>query len=384
MAATMSRHHEAGPGGQGGEPAKARRAPSEAPALLDIRHAAKRYGAVAAVDDVSLAIRNGEFLTLLGPSGSGKTTLLMMIAGFVSATAGEIRLDGEDIAPLAPEKRNFGMVFQGYALFPHLNVFDNVAFPLSVRREKPEVIRSKVEAALDMKGFAGRLPRMLSGGQQQRVALARAIVFAPKVLLLDEPLGALDRQLRASLQDELKALHRRLGTTFICVTHDQEEAMSMSDRVVVMRAGRIVQTGAPAEIYRRPVSRFVANFLGESNILKGRCLMRDGAQNIVELAGRRLRIGGAGEAGDALVALRPEHVSIDDRAAAPAEDGLALAGRISAITFVGTDYRVRLDTDLGPLIARLRASDPIADRLNSGLALTARAPAAALWRVNDD
>ncbi|MFZ5673608.1 MAG: ABC transporter ATP-binding protein [Pseudomonadota bacterium] len=381
-----SRNYEASPGGEAAPAEKPRAAPA-APDLLHLRHVAKHYGAVAAVDDVSLAIRNGEFLTLLGPSGSGKTTLLMMLAGFVTASAGEILLDGADIAPLLPEKRNFGMVFQGYALFPHLSVFDNVAFPLSVRRERTEVIRRKVEAALDlvdMTGLADRLPKMLSGGQQQRVALARAIVFDPKVLLLDEPLGALDRQLRASLQEELKVLHQRLGTTFICVTHDQEEAMSMSDRVVVMRAGRIVQTGAPAEIYRRPVSRFVANFLGESNILKGRCLMRDGAANIVELAGRRLRVGGAGDAGDAFIALRPEHVTLDDRADAATDDGLALSGRVSGITFVGTDYRVRLETGLGSLIARLRASDAIAERLHPGLAVTVRSPAAALWRVNDD
>ena len=383
MAAMTSRHYEASEAA----PAERQHAAPDVPGLLDIRHVAKFYGAVAAVDDVSLAIRNGEFLTLLGPSGSGKTTLLMMLAGFVTATSGEILLDGADIAPLLPEKRNFGMVFQGYALFPHLNVFDNVAFPLSVRREKPDIIRRKVEAALDlvhMTGYGARLPKMLSGGQQQRVALARAIVFAPKVLLLDEPLGALDRQLRASLQDELKALHQRLGTTFICVTHDQEEAMSMSDRVVVMRAGRIVQIGKPAEIYRRPVSRFVANFLGESNILKGRCLMREGGSNIIDLAGRRLRVGGSGEAGEAFLALRPEHVSLDDRSGGSGDEGLIVPGRISGITFVGTDYRVRVDTDLGSLIARLRAGDAIAERLRPGLAVTARAQAASLWRVDDD
>lgn len=193
----------------------------------------KRYGSFTAVADVSLRVERGEFLTLLGPSGSGKTTILMCIAGFVAPTAGAILLDGKDITPLPPERRDFGMVFQGYALFPHMTVAENVAFPLRVRKLSAADREAKVRAALDLvqlQGFAERLPRQLSGGQQQRVALARALVFDPALLLLDEPLSALDKKLRAELQEELKALHRRVGRTFVNVTHDQEEALSLRPR----------------------------------------------------------------------------------------------------------------------------------------------------------
>lgn len=345
----------------------------------------KAFGSFNALNRIDLDIRRGEFLTFLGPSGSGKTTLLMILAGFEKPSGGVVTKDEADITGVSADRRNFGMVFQGYALFPHLSVFDNVAFPLRVRRRPMAEIRGKVLDALSlvhMDGHADRSPKMLSGGQQQRVALARAVVFDPKVLLLDEPLGALDRQLRASLQDELKALHRRLGTTFVCVTHDQEEAMSMSDRVVVMRAGRMVQTGAPADIYRHPANRFVANFLGESNILPARCLTREGDVNVVEIAGRTLRIGGDGGPGAALLSVRPEHVALAEEPPA-ASDGFAVGARVSGVTFVGTDYRVRLDTEHGPLTARLRASDGIVGRLGSGT-VWAHCPSAAFWRVADD
>ena len=209
---------------------------------LMLRGLVKRYGAVEAVAGIDLEIRRGEFLTLLGPSGSGKTTLLMMIAGFQDATEGEILLDGQPITATPAEKRNFGMVFQGYALFPHMTVRDNLGYALSVRhRPKPEIAARVAEMLelVQLLGMDDRLPAQLSGGQQQRVALARALVFSPPVLLLDEPLGALDRKLRIEVQEQLKDLHRRVGTTFVYVTHDQEEALSMSDRVVIMRAGRI-------------------------------------------------------------------------------------------------------------------------------------------------
>ncbi|MEI6098013.1 MAG: ABC transporter ATP-binding protein [Alphaproteobacteria bacterium] len=238
---------------------------------LTLSRLVKRYGAFEAVSGIDLEIRRGEFLTLLGPSGSGKTTLLMMIAGFQEATSGDILLDGTSITTTPAEKRNFGMVFQGYALFPHMSVADNIGYALSVRgRPKPE-IAAKVAEMLDLvqlQGLEHRLPAQLSGGQQQRVALARALVFSPPVLLLDEPLGALDRKLRIEVQAQLKDLHRRVGTTFVYVTHDQDEALSMSDRVVIMRTGRIEQVGTPEELYTKPKTEFAASFLGKSNFLR--------------------------------------------------------------------------------------------------------------------
>ncbi len=237
---------------------------------LAITGLVKRYGTVEAVAGIDLEIQRGEFLTLLGPSGSGKTTLLMMIAGFQDATAGDILLDGRSIVATPAEKRNFGMVFQGYALFPHMSVRDNIGYALSVRKRPRREIAGRVEEMIDLvqlQGMEDRLPAQLSGGQQQRVALARALAFAPPVLLLDEPLGALDRKLRIEVQAQLKDLHERVGTTFIYVTHDQEEALSMSDRVVIMQSGRIEQVGTPQELYSRPRTRFAATFLGKSNFL---------------------------------------------------------------------------------------------------------------------
>jgi putative spermidine/putrescine transport system ATP-binding protein len=238
---------------------------------LTVRRLVKRYGAFEAVGGIDLEIKRGEFLTLLGPSGSGKTTLLMMIAGFQEATSGDILLDGTSITATPAEKRNFGMVFQGYALFPHMTVADNIGYALSVRGRPKAEISAKVAEMLDLvqlKSLENRLPAQLSGGQQQRVALARALAFSPPVLLLDEPLGALDRKLRIEVQEQLKDLHRRVGTTFIYVTHDQDEALSMSDRVVIMRAGRIEQVGTPQQLYTRPASEFAASFLGKSNFLR--------------------------------------------------------------------------------------------------------------------
>ncbi len=237
---------------------------------LHLTSLSKRYGAFTAVDNVSLQIEKGEFLTLLGPSGSGKTTLLMMIAGFQDISQGDILLGGVSIAQTPAEKRNFGMVFQGYALFPHMSVHDNIAYPLSVRRRPKAEIDARVAEMLDLvrlNGFAKRLPKELSGGQQQRVALARALCFAPPVLLLDEPLGALDKKLRVEVQAQLKEIHRRVGTTFVYVTHDQEEALSMSDRIVIMQNGRIEQVGTPADLYQNPKTAFAASFLGKSNFL---------------------------------------------------------------------------------------------------------------------
>ncbi|MEH2492670.1 ABC transporter ATP-binding protein [Bradyrhizobium sp. AZCC 2230] len=237
---------------------------------LVIERVSKRYGKHQALDDVSLTVEQGQFLTLLGPSGSGKTTLLLMIAGFVEPDAGVISLGGRVLNQILPERRNFGIVFQGYALFPHLSVADNVGFSMAVRRHPRTEIAAKVRSALDMVQLghlADRLPRQLSGGQQQRVALARALAFSPELILLDEPLSALDKKLRTDLQKELRALHDRLGVTFVCVTHDQDEALSMSDRVAILRDGTLVQTGSPADLYHKPQSRFAASFLGSSNFI---------------------------------------------------------------------------------------------------------------------
>jgi spermidine/putrescine ABC transporter ATP-binding subunit len=237
-------------------------------ASIQIRGLCKQYGRMIAVDQVSLDIAAGEFVTLLGLSGSGKSTTLMTVAGFVDADQGTVSISGKDVTTLPPEKRNLGVVFQNYALFPHLNVRDNIAFPLQMRRQPAGAIDKEVKRVLELvslQDLGQRRVTELSGGQQQRVALARALVFAPPVLLMDEPLGALDRQLREQLQVEIKRIHRQLGVTVLYVTHDQEEALSMSDRIAIMADGRIQQLGTPAEVYMRPENRFVAGFFGESN-----------------------------------------------------------------------------------------------------------------------
>jgi len=242
-------------------------------AFVAFEHVQKSYdGETLVVKDLNLAIGKGEFLTMLGPSGSGKTTCLMMLAGFETATHGEIRLAGRPINHIPPEKRGIGMVFQNYALFPHMSVGENLAFPLQVRKMGKAEIEAKVKRALDMVqmgAFAGRRPAQLSGGQQQRIALARALVFEPELVLMDEPLGALDKQLREHMQFEIKHLHERLGVTVVYVTHDQGEALTMSDRVAVFNDGRIQQLAPPEELYERPLNRFVASFIGENNTLQG-------------------------------------------------------------------------------------------------------------------
>ena len=240
--------------------------------LVELRRVSKRYGDVRAVDDLNLEIYEGEFLTVLGPSGSGKTTALMLMAGFEELTAGEVVVRGRSVAGLPPEKRDIGMVFQNYALFPHLRVRDNVAFPLRMRgMPRGEIARRVADtlATVHLAGFEDRLPRQLSGGQQQRVALARALVYRPSLLLMDEPLAALDKKLREEMQGELKAIQRDLGVTTLYVTHDQQEALALSDRIAIMRSGRLVQVGAPIDLYDRPVDRFTAEFLGEANIMEG-------------------------------------------------------------------------------------------------------------------
>ena len=291
---------------------------------LEIDALTKRFGRTLAVDDVTLAIQPGEFLTLLGPSGSGKTTLLMMIAGFENATSGDIRTDGLSITATPAEKRDFGMVFQGYALFPHMSVYQNIAYPLDVRKRPKAEIDARVGEMLDLvqlQSFGDRLPRQLSGGQQQRVALARALCFAPKVLLLDEPLGALDKKLRVEVQAQLKDIHTRVGTTFIYVTHDQEEALSMSDRVAIMNHGELVQVGTPEELYEKPASVFAADFLGKSNFLR-----RNGE----------------------VFALRPEKIDVAPSGAGEGEN--KLSGTVRSITYLGSTLMLVVDAGNGEVI----------------------------------
>nr|WP_246514003.1 ABC transporter ATP-binding protein [Neoroseomonas soli] len=327
-----------------------------------MRGLSKKYGEFVAVSDVSLEVGRGEFLTLLGPSGSGKTTILMAVAGFVAPSAGAILLDGRDITPLPPEKRDFGMVFQGYALFPHMTVAENVTFPLRVRGMSRAERDAKVRGALDLVqlgAFADRLPKQLSGGQQQRVALARALVFDPALLLLDEPLSALDKKLRAELQEELKALHQRVGRTFVNVTHDQEEALSLSDRIAILNHGRLVQAGAPGELYERPRTRFVADFLGKSNFLDGMVHGATASGFALEAGAVRVAVrlpdGAAAppEGARTLLSLRPEKVALlaeDEGAENIAE------GRILSFAYLGAGFSLRVATEhLGEIRAVLPA-----------------------------
>jgi spermidine/putrescine transport system ATP-binding protein len=281
--------------------------------MIEIQHVAKRFGSFTAVEDLTLSIEAGEFLTLLGPSGCGKTTLLRMISGFESPDRGTILLDGKDVTPLPPYRRDVNQVFQSYALFPHLSVRGNIAFGLRMRRMPAKQIDEKVAAAIEMvslNGMEHRMPDQLSGGQRQRVALARALVCEPKVLLLDEPLAALDAKLRRSMQVELKRLRARLGITFVFVTHDQEEAMTMSDRIAVMNRGRIEQLGAPTEIYQHPATPFVATFLGQTNLLPVTVLSSDPQTIRVRLSdGTEMNCNPPRsiESG-ATLSIRPEHV----------------------------------------------------------------------------
>jgi ABC-type Fe3+/spermidine/putrescine transport system ATPase subunit len=323
---------------------------SDAPAhvsVTDIRHEYQRD--VAAVRGISLSVAPGEFLTLLGPSGSGKTTLLRIIAGLLFPTHGQVHIDGRDVTRLAAGKRDIGFVFQNYALFPHLPVFDNVAFPLRLRKVKSGEIRRRVKEALDLvylSGLEGRVPAQLSGGQQQRVAVARAIVFGPTVLLMDEPLGSLDKRLRMQLQTELRRLQREVGVTTIYVTHDQEEAFSLSDRIAVLNDGLTSQVGAPEEIYRAPADEFVANFVGEVNYFLCELKRRDGSNAVLHSeAGTDILVEWNGSRiSDRFVgcAIRPEKVQVGRQVSA----ANCFSGGLHTLIFQGSHYRgeVRLPT----------------------------------------
>ncbi|MGF7159567.1 putative spermidine/putrescine transport system ATP-binding protein [Rhodoligotrophos appendicifer] len=336
----------------------------------------KHYGRVKAIDGMSLRIPRGEFLTLLGPSGSGKTTLLMAIAGFVKPNSGTIRLQGEDITALPPEKRDLGVVFQGYALFPHMTVTENVAFPLEVRKlPKPEIARL-VAASLEtvqLTGLADRKPAQLSGGQQQRVALARALVFAPPLILLDEPLSALDRQLRSQLQGELKQLHRKLGVSVVNVTHDQDEALSMSTLIAVINHGRIIQLGTPHEVYELPKTEFVAHFMGRSNLIEAEVVGRDAARNAVLKAGGHSFVsahGAAAVVGSRVpVSLRPERMRLSGDS--DGGDG-AIPATLTDVTYHGNTTQLLVETALGVLRVEAQAGD-------SGFALEPGAKVSLSW-----
>ena len=314
---------------------------------VDVSNVTKRFGAVTAVDSVSLGVRSGEFLTLLGPSGCGKTTLLRIIAGFESPDQGSVVLCGRDVTGLPPYRRDVTTVFQHYALFPHLNVFDNVAFGLERRRVPREQIRKRVGEALDLVKLGGldeRRPSELSGGQKQRVALARALVLEPRVLLLDEPLAALDLKLRKQMQLELKSLQQRVGISFVYVTHDQEEALTMSDRVAVMNAGRVEQIGLAQEIYESPATEFVAGFIGVSNILEG--TVESVCDDVTTIKVDTLTLsahGNQSSPGDRVrVMLRPEKLSLSTVAAS---GEAALVGKIEAAVYLGesTQWRVAIE-----------------------------------------
>jgi putative spermidine/putrescine transport system ATP-binding protein/mannopine transport system ATP-binding protein len=306
----------------------------------------KTYGDVVAVEEASMEIAAGEFVTFLGASGSGKTTTLMMIAGFCEPDSGTITVGGRDVTRLAPQKRNLGFVFQQYLLFPHMTVSENVAFPLQLRGVPKDEIRRRVGETLEMAGlsrFGGRKPRELSGGQQQRVALCRALVYRPPVILMDEPLGALDKKLRDQLQVEIKAIQQELGLTVIYVTHDQEEALVLSDRIAVMRNGLIEQFGAPRELFERPKTAFVADFLGAANFLPGRIERQTGAHTLVRLdhSGGLLKARRHDVAAGAAVtvAVQPGRL----RVCAP-DDGFC-AGTVETATYVGSVVRAGVRVD---------------------------------------
>ena len=306
--------------------------------LIELKGISKSYDGEKVIDSMNLYIRDKEFITLLGPSGCGKTTTLRIIGGFETADEGQLYFDGVEISDVPAHKRNVNTVFQKYALFPHLNVYENIAFPLRLKKTPENQIREKVTEMLKMvalSGFENKSVSTLSGGQQQRVAIARALISHPRVLLLDEPLGALDLKLRKEMQLELKKIQQRLGITFVYVTHDQEEALTMSDTVVVMNEGNIQQIGTPQDIYNEPVNAFTASFIGESNIVPG-IMHKD---FLVEFAGRNYECVDGGFAKDEPVdiVVRPEDVEI---AAASSE---FLCGKVTAVTFKGVHYEMRVD-----------------------------------------
>jgi len=328
---------------------------------IELRDITKRFGETQVVFPTSLRIEEGELVTLLGPSGSGKSTVLSMIAGLLSPSSGQILIGGRDVTHVPPARRNLGMVFQSYALFPHMSVFENVAFPLTIRKLRKVEIEKKVMRTLEMvrlEGLAGRRQNQLSGGQQQRVALARALVFEPDILLLDEPLGALDKKLREEVQLELRQLQRNLGVTTIMVTHDQEEALSLSTRLVVLDAGKVQQVATPSEAYKRPVNKFVAEFIGTANLWQGDAARIDDAPYITLPSGERLPCPpGSAHQGAAHLLLRPEHLRINGP-----DHPEGLSAKVTEMVYLGQDTRMHLETANGlHAIAVVNGMQPFAE-----------------------
>lgn len=326
----------------------------------------KTFGHFTALDGISLTVGRGEFLTLLGPSGSGKTTFLMILAGFEAPTSGRLTLNGLDVTRTTAEDRGFGMVFQGYALFPHMSVEQNIAFPLKVQKRSAAQIRARTDEMIEMVGLGGhghKKPAALSGGQQQRVALARALAYEPPVLLLDEPFSALDRNLRGQMQDEMRRIHRDTGTTFVFVTHDQEEALALSTRVAIFNHGRLQQIATPREIYDHPDNRFVAEFLGDINVLPlASVVMQEGAAQAV-FEGVPLRVALDGRDPTEAVAVRPEHMHL--ALARPAE-GNAIPASVREIVFLGAETRLTLASPGGQPLVLSIPSEAVPAGLASG------------------
>jgi spermidine/putrescine transport system ATP-binding protein len=350
------------------------------PGEVQLVELTKRYGEIVAVDGIDVEMPGGEFFTLLGPSGCGKTTTLRMIAGFERPSSGSILLDGTDVGEVPAHRRNVNTVFQSYALFPHLDVARNVAFGLKYKRLTKEEQRRRVADVLEVVQLAGyerRKPSQLSGGQQQRIALARALVLNPRVLLLDEPLGALDARLRKSLQVELKALQAELGITFVFVTHDQEEALTMSDHLAIMNGGRVEQAGSPRDVYEEPETVFVATFLGVSNLLSAEAVGRDGAGCVLRVGERALRAeqGATGSSGEVTAVIRPERVGVE------AQGGTGenrLPAMVERAVFLGGSFELHFRVVGGDLLRATVPNDGSAHAYAEGAPVTLHLPPDAL------
>ncbi|WP_233837105.1 ABC transporter ATP-binding protein [Paraburkholderia sp. ZP32-5] len=331
----------------------------------------KRYGETVALEPTDLSVQAGEFLTLLGPSGSGKTTLLQMISGLVAPSSGRIEIDGRDVTHVEPGKRGIGMVFQSYALFPHMSVWDNVAYGLRMRGKPRDEVRQAVDGALAMvrmSEFGKRFPKELSGGQQQRIALARCFAYRPSVILLDEPLGALDKKLREHMQSEIRRLHKELGATFVYVTHDQDEALTLSDRICLMNNAKIEQIGTPADLYDRPATRFAASFIGHSNLLEG--ALADGpdagAEPILLAAGARIplpRTARPTPSARHTLLVRPEALELVEPSRGFVD------GRIDDVVFFGSDTHVQLSLPDGSELTA-RCARTLSPRVGATVGLT--------------